>query len=105
MKRFLSLLATVTLLTSLTGCCCSGLHGGGFNQGSYYQPPYTYGAPGGCPGGACGVQPQQAPLYPQGSLYGPTSALPASNVAPGPVASYPYIPQQAYAPLQGAPVF
>lgn len=105
MKRFLSLLATVTMLSSFAGCCCSGMHGGGLNQGSYYQP-YNYGAQNPCANGACGVPQQQgAPLYPSGSLYGPTSAMPASATAPGPVAGYPYVPQTAFAPLQGYPTF
>jgi hypothetical protein len=97
MKRVLSLLTAALMLSSFTGCCLHG--GGGCNQGSYYQP-YNYGA-GACPGGACGV-PQQAPLYPSGSLYGPTTSAPASA---GPVASYPYVPQTAFVPMQTFPAF
>lgn len=111
MKRFLSLLAALTMMSSFAGCCCTqGCGGGGWNQGSYYQPNnyapnYAPAYGGGCANGQCGV-PQ--PVYPQqgfpqqGQMYGPTTALPQAPL--NPVAAYPYAPQTAFAPgLQGIP--
>lgn len=85
----LSLAALALLATSLTGCCCSHLCGGG-GYGAGYAPACpspcgpcgqaygaTYGAAptamapvggGGCPTGNCG-------MYPSGAYYGPSASV------------------------------
>jgi hypothetical protein len=101
MQRISLALATLALLaTSLTGCCCSHLCGGGY--GACYQPApacgscgaATYGAPamvapGGCPSGNCG-------MYPSGAYYAPNAPVAASLPGTLTTAALPMNPLPTY---------
>jgi len=85
MKRFFQLIAISTLSLSAVGCCCLG---GGGGYGAFYPP-----APGGCPGGACGVGASATgPGVAQQSFYNPYATAQSVTTSNGPVALGPIIP-------------
>ena len=98
MLRFmLSLAALGSLALSLTGCCCHHLCGAPACPPANPCAPYGVGygaapavlAPGGCPGGNCG-------MYPSGAFYGPTAPIAASAPTVYATAALPLNPLPTY---------